>query len=260
MNIKRIKAGRRLGILGLIACVALSFAACKSAATDGTGGGGSTTITLGGTITQGGAAQAGVTVFLSWGASKTTTTGADGKYQFTNLAAGQYRITPSRLGTAFSPSYYDAVSATKSDANFAASAAAYGSEVNQIAAGFTAKDQKGNTFNFNDNHGNIILMDFTADWCVPCRAKAEHAEEFYQKYKAQGFTYVLVVIEGSPASWASTYGLTFPVLDDNTQKIYNIFRKSSIPLPHILDRNMNILYKVEGWNQAEVEDWLKKLL
>lgn len=263
---KLVTIGRSLGILGLIASIALSSAGCKSATTD-TGGGGGSTITISGAITQGGAAQAGVTVFLSWGASKTTTTAADGKYSFAGLEAAaqgtariRYLVTPSRIGTAFSPANYEVSGATKTDANFTASTATVGSEVGQIAANFTAKDQKGATFNLNDNHGDVILMDFTADWCVPCRAKAEHAEEFYQKYKSQGFRYVLIVIEGSPSSWASTYGLTFPVLDDNSQKIYNIFRKSSIPLPHILDRNMNIVYKVEGWNQSEVEDWLRRLL
>jgi cytochrome c biogenesis protein CcmG/thiol:disulfide interchange protein DsbE len=249
----------RLGILSLAACVAFSFAACKNATTDGGGGGGGSTITLGGTITQGGAAQAGVTVYLSWGASKTAVTGADGKYSFTGLTAGQYYITPSRAGTAFSPSNYLA-SATKTDANFTASAASYGSEVGSIMANFTAKNQSGGTVNLSDRFGDVVLIDFTADWCVPCREKAQTAEAFYQKYKGRGFTYILIVIEGSPSSWASTYGLTFPVLDDNTQKIYNMYRKSSIPLPHILDRNFTIRYKVEGFNQAEVEDMLNKLL
>ena len=241
------------------------FAACKNDATDGgNGGGGSSTITISGTITQGGAAQAGVTVYLSWGASKTTMTGADGKYSFSGLEATggtgyRYYITPSRAGTAFSPSNYQA-SATKSDANFTASAASYGSEVGSIMANFTAKNQSGGTVNLSERFGDVVLIDFTADWCVPCREKAEKAEAFYQKYKNRGFTYILIVIEGSPASWASTYGLTFPVLDDNTQKIYNMYRKSSIPLPHILDRNFTIRYKVEGFNQAEVEDMLNKLL
>jgi peroxiredoxin len=260
MERDRFETLRRFGILGLAACVAFAFfAACKNDDTSGGGGGGGSTITLSGTITQGGAAQAGVTVYLSWGASKTTTTGADGKYSFTGLAAGQYYITPSRAGTAFSPSNYQS-SATKSDANFTASAASYGSEVGSIMANFTAKNQSGGNVNLSDRFGDVVLIDFTADWCVPCREKAQTAEAFYQKYKGRGFTYILIVIEGSPSSWASTYGLTFPVLDDNIQKIYNMYRKSSIPLPHILDRNFTIRYKVEGFNQAEVEDWLNKLL
>lgn len=267
MDGKHINAGRRLGILGLAACVAFSFfAACKNDATNGGGGGGSSTITISGTITQGGAAQAGVTVYLSWGASKTAVTGADGKYSFAGLEATggtgliRYYITPSRNGTGFSPSNYEVVGATKSDANFTASAASYGSEAGSIMANFTAKNQSGGNFNLSEQFGNVVLIDFTADWCLPCREKAQTAEAFYQKFKGRGFTYVLIVIEGSPSSWASTYGLSFPVLDDNTQKIYNMYRKSSIPLPHILDRNFTIRYKVEGFNQAEVEDMLNRLL
>ena len=103
-------------------------------------------------------------------------------------------------------------------------------------------------------------MDFTADWCTPCREKAETAEQFYQNYKDKGFMYILIVIEGNPAIWADTYGLTFPVLDDNNQSIYNIYRKAGIPLPHVLDRNCTIRYKKEGWNKSEVEEEINKYL
>jgi peroxiredoxin len=232
--------------------------ACKKSSTPT--GPTSGTIELGGTITMGGQAQAGVTVYLSWGASKSTATGADGKFSFKDLPAGQYLVTPSKAGTGFSPSNYEVGSTGRTDLNFSAAAASFGSGVGQIAANFAAKDQNGNTLNLYDYHGKVVLMDFTADWCVPCRAKAEHAEEFYQQYKDRGFIYILVLIDGDPAVWAHTYGLTFPIIDDRSQVIYNIFRQTSIPLPHVLDRNMTIRYKVEGWNQGEVEDWLKKLL
>jgi len=254
--------------MALVACVALLFSSCESPTTNTGGGtgGGDNTITISGTITQNGVAAAGVTVYLSSAASKTTTTGADGKYAFSGLeAVGQvmqirFLITPSRFGTAFSPSNYEVRGASKTDANFAASAALYGTEEGSIVAPFTAGNQSGGTFNLADQFGNVILMDFASDDSPLCKERAQKAEALYQKYKNRGFTYVLIVIKGSAASWASTYGLTFPVLDDNSQTIYNAFRRSSIPLPIILDRNMTIRYKVEGFDLTGIEDWLNRLL
>jgi peroxiredoxin len=152
------------------------------------------------------------------------------------------------------------VTQTKKDANFTAGIATYGTETNSIALDFTARDQNNNNVSLASFHSQVVLIDFTADWCVPCREKAETAEQFYQKYKEKGFIYILIVIEGNPSTWASTYGLTFPVLDDNSKAIYNLYRKTSIPLPHVLDRNLTIRYKKEGWNKSEVEEQISKFL
>jgi len=215
---------------------------------------------LSGTITLNSQGFVNVNVYLSQNASKKVTTGSDGKYAFNDLAPSSYFITPSMIGYAFSPSNYEVVMASRSDLNFSAQIAKAGSELGSIATNFSAKDQNNNNVSLYDYHGKVILMDFTADWCTSCREKAETAEQFYQSYKNRGFMYILIVIEGSASLWASTYGLTFPVLDDNSQAIYNIYRKGSIPLPHVLDHNCTIRYKKEGWNKAEVEDAIKKYL
>ena len=218
------------------------------------------TIDIIGVITQNGAPMAGVTVYLSWGGSRQTQTGADGRFSFAKIAKGTYLVTPSSPGTAFFPSNAEVNGASVTDLTFQTVLPNYGSETDRLATNFSARDQNGNLITLFNYHGNVVLMDFTADWCTPCREKAQTAEAFYQKYKAQGFIYILIVIEGSPSVWASTYGLTFPVLDDNSKAIYNIYRKADIPLPHVLDRNMTIRYKGEGWKQSEVEEMLKKYL
>jgi peroxiredoxin len=186
-------------------------------------------------------------------------TGADGKFSFSNLAAGSYIVTPTLAGAAFSPSNYE-VAATRKDLNFTAGPASYGTEVGSIAVNFSGRDQGNALVSLADFHGWVVLFDFTADWCTPCREKAETAEAFYQKYKDGGFMSILIVIDGVHTVWAETYGLTFPVLDDRSQTIYNQFRKNAIPLPHVLDRNGTIRYKAEGWNKSEVEDIIAKYL
>ena len=252
----RKKSGLLVAVMTLALVIGLACKKTPSSPDDGDSG-----LEFSGTITQSGAPLAGVTVYLSWGASKQAITGSDGKFSFTGLASGNYVVTPVKAGSAFEPKNFE-VSLTRKDLNFAAVAPSYGTAVGKIAQNFTAKDQHGNSVSLANYHGKVVLIDFTADWCVPCREKATTAEAFYQQYKAKGFEYILIVIEGSPANWASEYGLTFPVLDDNSpQPIYSQWRTSgSIPLPHVLDRNHNIQYKKDGGTKEEYEAFIKKYL
>ncbi len=252
---------RTVKILILILILAASFIAipaCKKGSP--TSPDVDTKLEYSGRITLNGQPFANVTIYLSWFASGSTSTDSDGRFSFKNIPSGSYIITPSQPDYSFNPSNYEVHGSSQTNLNFTADFAVYGTDVDHIAMGFSAQDQNDFIVDLSDYHGHVILMDFTADWCIPCREKAETAEQFYQQYKDRGFMYILIVIDGNNKVWAQTYGLTFPVLDDNLRSIYNFYGRTSIPLPHVLDRNQVIRYKTTGWSKSEVEELIKKYL
>jgi len=244
----------------VILCL-ITFGACKKSVP--TGPNGDLSLEFSGRITLSGQGFSNVDVYLSRDVSQKKTTGADGRFSFTDFLTGDYIITPSCNGYSFNPSNYEVGSYTRKDLNFTASLASYGTGVGDIMANFTTRDQNNQNVSLYDFFGKVILIDFSYDTCGPCRKKAETAEAFYQEYRNKGFMYILIIIDGDPAAWAAAYDLTFPVLDDNSRDIYDIYSLGDCPLPHVLDRNCTIRYKREGWSEAikaEVEEEINKYL
>ena len=135
-----------------------------------------------------------------------------------------------------------------------------GLKVGDKATNFTAKDQDNKDVSLSSYLGKVVLFNFSADWCGPCREEATHLEDLYNEYKSRGFQIITILISGSPASWAQEYGLSFPVLDDNSEKIWDIYGEGSVPLNIIVDRDGIIRYKEAGYNESGIKSIIEKYL
>jgi peroxiredoxin len=213
-----------------------------------------------GTISQGNQRLAGIKVFLSWGSSQARETNANGEFEFSGFTGNQFIITPSLQGVGFSPSNYVLAFQSRNDLNFTAQAPSFGSIIDQVAADFSARNQSGQNVSLYAHFGKVILIDFSANWCGFCRDEAGHLEKVFQDYKDRDFEVITLLISGSPADWASFYKLTFPVLDDNSERLWSIYGEDYLPLNILLDRNMTIRYKESGYDESTITNTIKKYL
>jgi len=133
-------------------------------------------------------------------------------------------------------------------------------QVGDTAPDFTAKDQNNNYVSLYDYSGNVILFNFSADWCGPCNDEAPHLETLYNEYKSRGFHIITLLISGNPNAWALIHNLGFPVLNDNNETIWDDYGEDAVPLNIIVDHNFVIRYKKAAFYENEIRAIIEQYL
>lgn len=135
----------------------------------------------------------------------------------------------------------------------------------ESAPNFTLKDLNGNTFQLSDVKGKVVILDFWATWCPPCRMEIPHFEELHQEYKSKGLAVIGIALDRGGASQVKPFveinRVSYLVLmgDGIVTEAYGGIR--GIPTTFVIDRDGNIREKFVGYRSKEVfEETIKKLL
>lgn len=116
---------------------------------------------------------------------------------------------------------------------------AQGTGVGQEAPDFGVPDLSGETVQLSDYRGQVVLLNFWASWCGPCRMEVPGLVALYGRYRDRGLA-VLAVNLGEPReqveSFADAYQMTFPVLLDMEGQTRYLYPTRGIPTSLILDR------------------------
>ncbi|MDE2485246.1 MAG: TlpA family protein disulfide reductase, partial [candidate division NC10 bacterium] len=102
-------------------------------------------------------------------------------------------------------------------------------EEGYLAPDFTLKTLEGNTVRLSEFRGQkVVLINFWATWCPPCRVEMPAMQQIYSEYKAKGFEILAVNIESDAKQAISDFvkelRLTFPILLDPDMKVTRKFR------------------------------------
>lgn len=118
--------------------------------------------------------------------------------------------------------------------------------------------------NIANHRGKVVLINFFATWCPPCRAELPRVqEEIWNKYSDRS-DFALFVF-GREENWdvldpfIENTGYTFPILPDLERGIFSKFATQSIPRNVILDREGKIIYQSIGYTEAEFNKMLELL-
>ena len=106
--------------------------------------------------------------------------------------------------------------------------------------------------------GKVVILNFWATWCPPCRVEMPSMEILFQRFNAQGLE-ILAVDIGENASTVQQFirsaGYTFPVLLDSANRVSSVYGIEAIPTTYIIDREGKIIGRVIGsimWDNQRV--------
>jgi len=131
--------------------------------------------------------------------------------------------------------------------NLAAAAPAGG------APDFTLPSLDGPNLRLQEQRGQVVMINFWATWCGPCREEMPHLARLYDKYRPSGFTLFAVNIDEEPqkaARLAKQLGLRFPVLLDTDKKVSRLYDLSAMPSTVLIDRDGRVRYLHRGYRSG----------
>lgn len=132
---------------------------------------------------------------------------------------------------------------------------------------FSLPDVQGQTVRLADLLGQVVLVNFWATWCYPCRAEMPSMEALYQDYRSKGFTIVAISsdMQGHDvvAPFVQEYKLTFPVLLDPQNVVGTRLQVRGIPMSYLLDKQGRLAgmeLGAKNWNSPKMRQLIDQLL
>lgn len=136
-----------------------------------------------------------------------------------------------------------------------------GSATEEVSAGaqdFQLDDVNGRRFQLSEHRGrSVVVMDFWATWCDPCKVELPRLAEIYQRFRDRGLVMVGISVDG-PESIAQVRGdvrqlrIPFPVLLDQESRVVALYNpRRSAPYTVVIDRAGRIVHRHEGYTPGD---------
>jgi len=138
--------------------------------------------------------------------------------------------------------------------------------INSKAPDFTLRDLQGKDIALSSLKGKVVLLNFWATWCPPCKAEMPAMNRLYHEIKARGFEIIAVSTDNSLSTirdYLAKNRVDFPILHDEKKSVSKQYRVFSMPTTFLIDKNGTIVEKFYGeydWTDSDVRKQIEKLL
>ena len=133
---------------------------------------------------------------------------------------------------------------------------------NATAPDFTLRSLNGPNLRLAEQRGRVVLVNFWATWCGPCKQEMPHLNRLYDKYRSAGFVLLGVNVDEDAtvaAGAASKLGMHFPVLFDSQKSVSRLYDLQSMPSTVLIDRDGRVRYLHRGYHEGLEEAYERQI-
>jgi thiol-disulfide isomerase/thioredoxin len=131
-----------------------------------------------------------------------------------------------------------------------------------MAPSFALPSRSGDTVSLAQLKGKVVMLNFWASWCGPCRQEMPLLDELYGKYQRAGLVMLSVNIDENAApaiEMVQTLRISYPVLFDTRKEVSRAYDVSAMPVTVLVDRAGVVRYVSEGYKPGYEKRYTEKL-
>lgn len=131
-------------------------------------------------------------------------------------------------------------------------------EEGKPAPDFTLKALDGSNVKLNELRGTVVLVNFWASWCGPCRTEMPLLDNLYREYRDYGFTVLGINLDeehSQALKLLDKVPVTFPVLFDPDNRTSETFAVDAMPTTVLIDRNGVVRHHHRGYKEGFMDKY-----
>lgn len=145
---------------------------------------------------------------------------------------------------------------------FASTGIAASDLTGQAAPDFVLKSSTGENLRLSEYRGDVVMINFWATWCGPCRQEMPLLDDLYSRYGRVGFSLLGVNIDDDSRramQMIEDLGVGFPVLFDETKEVSKLYQVEAMPVTVLVDRAGNVRHVHHGYKPGYEEKYLTEI-
>lgn len=132
----------------------------------------------------------------------------------------------------------------------------------QPAPDFALRSLGDSNLRLSEHLGEVVLLNFWATWCGPCRQEMPLLDELYNKYRRAGLVLLSVNLDNETdraAEMAETLKISYPVLLDARKEVSRAYQVGTMPVTVLIDREGIVRYVSEGYRPGSEKGYAEEL-
>lgn len=132
----------------------------------------------------------------------------------------------------------------------------------KTAPDFALRSSSGENLRLSEYRGDVVMINFWATWCGPCRQEMPLLDDLYARYERVGFSLLGVNIDDDSRramEMISELGVNFPVLFDERKEVSKLYQVEAMPVTVLVDREGTVRHIHHGYKPGYEEKYLTEI-